>query len=58
VTQSQESKTSAFLAWSRLTDFRKAKSGKPDDAKSWVCNHKIIYIFVIMIALPQAQGHG
>jgi len=31
------------LAWSGLTDFRKAKSGKPDDAKSWIYSHKIIF---------------
>ena len=33
----------APITWSGLTDFRKAKSGKPDGAKSWVYNHKIIF---------------
>jgi hypothetical protein len=44
----------SLLAWLGLTDCRKAKPGKPGDAKSWVYDHKIF--FVIMIArLPKSN---
>jgi hypothetical protein len=43
-------------AWSGLTDFRKAKPGKPGDAKSWVYSHNV-FLFVIMTArLPKSKS--